>query len=230
MHYDWILFDADNTLLDFTAAERHSLSSAMADEGLDFQPDHHEVYHHINKACWHDFEHGRISKAQLRRERFERFFYELGVRGIDPDAFADAYLANLAHTGHLLSGALALLEALRPHYRLGLVTNGLKEVQRPRLHAAGIAGFFEVIVVSDEIGPAKPQAAFFDHAFTEMGGPERDRVLVVGDNLNADVKGGLDYGLHACWYNPEGAERYLPISPTYEIGGYGELLTLLGHG
>ena len=225
--YDWLLFDADNTLLDFHAAERVSLQAAMEDEGLTFSDEHHALYETINKACWHDFEHGLMSKEQLRSERFARFFYQAGIRGLDASAFADSYLAALAGAGQLLEGVEKLLTALRLEYNIGLITNGLKEVQRPRLQASGLASFFSVVVVSDEIGPAKPQAAFFEYTFAEMGGPPPERVLVIGDNLHADVKGGHDFGTHTCWYNPQATPPWLEVQPTWEIRQLDELRGIL---
>ncbi len=224
--YDWLLFDADNTLLDFTAAERHSLYSALVEEGVEWLDDHHALYHRINHECWTAFEAGQLPKEQLRTIRFERFFYEIRCTA-DPAAFADRYLAYLAASGHLLQGASELLDELSAHYRLGLVTNGLKEVQRPRLACSGLAAYFEVVVVSDEIGPAKPDPAFFDHAFAEMGNPAPERVLVIGDNLNADIRGSLEYGAHACWFNPEGRAPYLPVEPTFTIKSLRELPAIL---
>jgi 2-haloacid dehalogenase len=225
--YDWLLFDADNTLLDFHAAERVSLQAAMEDEGLPFSNEHHALYETINKACWHDFEHGLMSKEQLRTERFARFFYQAGIRGLDASAFADSYLAALAGAGQLLEGVEKLLTALQLEYNIGLITNGLKEVQRPRLQASGLASFFSVVVVSDEIGPAKPQAAFFEYTFAEMGGPPPERVLVIGDNLHADVKGGHDFGTHTCWYNPQATPPWLEVQPTWEIRQLDELRGIL---
>jgi YjjG family noncanonical pyrimidine nucleotidase len=220
--YHWVLFDADNTVFDFDKAEHDSLRLAMADYGLTFQEDHYALYQRINKECWTAFESGRLPKSRLRTERFERFFKTLEVR-MPAAEFGDAYLAHLGQTGHLLAGAQSLVEALGVHYQLGLITNGLKEVQRPRLANTPLAEAFEVVVVSDEIGVAKPDSAFFDYAFQRMGQPDPREVLVVGDNLNADIRGALEYGAHACWYNPHGRDRYLAVEPTLEIRDLEEL-------
>lgn len=225
-HYSWILFDADNTLFDFNAAERHSLTSALADYGLPFDVELHELYHRINKECWTAFEEGRLPKSRLRTERFERFFAAQGRR-VPAHEFGAAYLAYLGQAGHLLEYAQELLVELGGHYQLGLITNGLKEVQRPRLSRTTIKDAFQVIVVSDEIGVAKPDPGFFDYAFKEMGQPETREVLIVGDNLNADIRGALEYGVDACWFNPEGKARFLPVEPTYEIKHLKELSVLL---
>jgi YjjG family noncanonical pyrimidine nucleotidase len=224
--YDWLLLDADNTLFDFDRCEGQALRMALADKNIPFSADHHATYNVINKQCWRDYEDKKITKAELRLRRFELFFDSIGV-SLDPDEFGRNYLVHLSTAAFLLDGALDLLGKLQVNHRLALVTNGLKEVQRPRLEAGALSNFFDVIIVSDEIGHAKPHAPFFDYTFEQIGRPEKDRVLIVGDNVNADVKGGLDYGIHACWFNPDKKEKPQHIQPTYEIRQLSELWTCL---
>lgn len=226
MTYDWLLLDADNTLFDFDRCEGKALQRALEDYGIPFSDDHHATYNVINKQCWRDYEEQKISKAELRLRRFELFFNSIGV-SLDPDEFGRNYLVHLSTAAFLLEGALDLLQELQPKYQLALVTNGLKEVQRPRLTAGALSDFFDVIIVSDEIGHAKPHAPFFEYTFDQIGRPEKERVLIVGDNINADIKGGLDYGIHACWFNPKEQAHPQDIQPTYEIQRLNELLTLL---
>lgn len=224
--YDWLLLDADNTLFDFDRCEAKALQSALADHGVPFSADHHPIYTQINRQCWRDYEEKKITKAELRLRRFELFFNSIGV-SLDPGKFGRNYLVHLSTAAFLLDGAVELLEQLQAGYHLALVTNGLKEVQRPRLEAGALTNYFEVIIVSDEIGHAKPHAPFFDYTFEQIGHPQKERVLIVGDNINADIKGGLEYGIHACWYNPQKRESPLTIKPTYEILHLGELLSHL---
>lgn len=226
MPYQWILFDADNTLLDFTRSEGEALQQAFTQAGRPFDESHRALYHQINKSCWEAFEQGALPKAQLRTRRFELFFKAIGWRE-DEEHFAASYLAHLGQTGHLVEGAQALLQALKGRYQLALVTNGLKEVQRPRLSRAGIDSFFQAIVVSDEIGYSKPDAAFFEFTFRQIGHPPKEAVLMVGDNLNADIRGGEGYGIPTCWYNPSKQENDGLARPRYEIGKLEELLDLL---
>ncbi len=226
MSYQWILFDADNTLFDFDRSERHALSGALRVLGIPFEEAHHHLYNRINKACWKAFEHGEISRTELRSRRFELFFSEIGEQA-DEKEFARSYLANLAEAGYLLEGARQLVEQLAGSYRLAMVTNGLKEVQRPRLARSGLQPFFQAVVVSDEIGHSKPNAGFFEHTFSEIGQPAKEKVLIVGDNINADIRGGMEFGIHACWYNPGGEENPFDMQPTYEIGQLSHLPPLL---
>ncbi len=224
--FDWIVFDADNTLFDFTACEKTALRGALNHIGVTFHPAHHDIYHVINKSCWQAFETGQIGKEELRVRRFALFFDQLGLKE-DLESFAADYLYLLSEAAELIPGAKELLQQLAGKFGLALATNGLKEVQRPRLAKSGLESFFQVVVVSDEIGHAKPHAGFFDHAFREMGMPDPARVLMVGDNLNADIRGGIDYGMPSCWFNPDRLPPYLDIRPDYDIGRLSEVMDLI---
>lgn len=215
MPYHWIFFDADNTLFDFDHSEQAALKGALEDFGEVFEAHYHPLYNTINRECWQAFEHGTLNKAQLRTRRFELFFSALKFQ-FDPEAFAKTYLQHLSQQCALLEGAEALLEKLHPSHALALVTNGLKEVQRPRLARSGLGAFFKTVVVSDEIGHAKPDRAFFDYAFEAIGRPDPKTVLMVGDNINADIRGAAEYGLDTCWFNPS-RQASKTVQPTYEI-------------
>lgn len=216
MPYHWILFDADNTLFDFDRAERYALETALEEEGIAFEEAYMDRYHRINKACWREFEEGKLDPPTLRLRRFELFFSELGV-SVPSAKFSAQYLTLLGETSFTIPGAHELLEQLRNTHRLALVTNGLKEVQRPRLTRSGLEPFFDVVVVSDEIGYSKPGAAFFDYTFEQMGRPSRSQAVIVGDSLSSDIRGGNDYGVDTCWYNPRQLDNESDIEPTYEI-------------
>ena len=148
--------------------------------------------------------------------------------GIDTVLFNDQYLGELPKHPYFLEDAPSLLNSVGAHFRLGLITNGLKQVQRPRLKSSGIEHHFEVIVVSGEIGLAKPDPAFFDRAHDAMERPDKQKVMVIGDGLYSDMKGGIDYGYRTCWYNPEGEEAPQDIRPDHVVGSHRGVLELLG--
>ena len=111
---------------------------------------------------------------------------------------------------------------------LAIITNGLSAVQRPRFAASSIGHLFDPVIISDELDVAKPDPAIFDAAFERMGGPAKEEVLLVGDSLSSDMRGGVDYGVDTCWYNPRGTPRPSGMSITHQIGELGELPPLLG--
>jgi 2-haloacid dehalogenase len=224
--YRWILFDADNTLFDYDRAVEVALGGTFADLGLAFQSEYAGLYRRFNAEVWAEFEQGLTTSARLRVDRFERLFRAAGI-AVDAQAFSKAYLPNLAKGSQLIAGAEELIKALWGPYRLGLVTNGLTDVQRPRLQSSTIADCFEVVVISDEIGAQKPDGRFFEIAFERMGQPPRSEVLLVGDGLSSDIQGGNRFGLDTCWYNPDGKPADPRYPARYEIRVLEELKKIL---
>jgi 2-haloacid dehalogenase len=222
--YNWLLFDADNTLFDYDRAEATALANSFAQFGLDFNPAVGETYRAINAQIWRDYEQGAITQQTLRTERFRRLFAALGA-AVDSSAFSQQYLANLGQAGQLIDGAEALIDRLSREYHIAIITNGIAEVQRSRMAASPIEKYFEAFVISDELGVAKPDPAIFDAAFAQMGWPQKTAVLIIGDSLSSDMQGGLNYGIDTCWYNPANKQTDLPV--TYNIQKLEEIQTVL---
>ncbi len=222
MPYHWILFDADNTLLDFTGASRKAFAQAINELHIPHHPDLFARYKRVNHIVWTELEKGQIDAVTLRKKRFELFLQDIKIDR-DPVLFNKLYLDNLVQHSELLHGARPLLDHLHGKTKLALITNGLKEVQRPRLKHTGIDQYFDVIVVSDEIGKSKPHPDYFDHVFQEMRFPDKKKVLVIGDNLHSDIKGGMDYGIDTCWFNPDGQVNATDIQPTFQAKNFEEI-------
>ncbi len=221
--YTWLLFDADNTIWDFDAAEATALERTLVERDITWSREVLGTYQLINRAAWDDYEQGRLPKEQLRDIRFQRLLEH--YRHDHPaEELSLSYRGYLAASNHLLPGAEAVLKSVHGRYRLGLITNGLTEVQRPRLANTGISPYFEFIAISDELGVAKPHPAFFDHANEKMGAPDPRTVLVIGDNPNADIKGALDYGFDACWLRHPGAADRKHLGETFRIRAIEDLL------
>jgi len=227
MKYEWIFFDLDNTLMDFSIASHQSFLQLLADNGLRNAEALHDIYEDVNRQVWKDFEEEKIDAITLRSKRFNDFYRKAGIKGIDGWESNRVYLEYVVEYSTMLEGAIELLEALKDKVNLAIITNGLKECQRARMDRLNITDYFDVIVVSDEIGVAKPQAGFFDFAFKESGFPTKEKVLVVGDSLGSDIKGGNDYGLDTCWINPTGKTNTSGNIPTFEITSVKELLPIL---
>ncbi len=226
MSYQWLLFDADGTLFDYDRAEAVALKKSFQQFNLPFDVSSSDTYRQVNSAVWADFEQGKISVTQLRTVRFERLFTALEI-DMDAEVFSRAYLNQLGARGDLLPGAEALVEACYGRYQLMIITNGFKDVQRKRLAHTNLGKYFVDIVISDEIGAAKPDSKIFDVAFARMDNPARENVLIIGDSLTSDMQGGLNYGIDTCWYNPQ--QRPLPSSHplTYQIQQLAELKAIL---
>jgi 2-haloacid dehalogenase len=226
MTYSWLFLDADDTLFDYSRAEASALAVTADEFGLSSVPDLMPTYQAINAQIWIEFEQGKIDALELRAERFARLFARLGIRA-EVETFSQRYLVHLSRGYFLFDGATELLASLNQRFQMGLITNGLPEVQRPRLAGSGIAGYFKFVAISEEIGIAKPDPAFFSAALAMAGNPDRRQVLVIGDSLSSDIRGGIQAGLDTLWFNPKGKPKDPRLKFTYEARSLGEILNIL---
>ena len=227
MRYCWILFDADGTLFDYPRAEEEALEMAFAASGYAYETGHVELYRRITHRIWRRFERGEIAQGKLKVLRFEQLFEAAGLAG-DPERFSQRYLEGLARGTQLIDGAEQVVRDLHEQIGMVVLTNGLKDVQRPRLAGSALNGYFDGVVISEEVGFAKPDPGIFDVAFQAMGDPDKRDVLIVGDSLTSDIRGGSDYGIDTCWFNPEGEPRADGLAITYEIRELREVAEIVG--
>lgn len=224
--YSWIIFDADGTLFDFRRAEASALEKTPTGLGLQVPEEFCEIYHAINDALWRRFEAGDLSARDVRTQRFEQLFRKLQIDG-EPNAFSKAFLKNLICETTFLPGAAELLAVLGTRSGLLLLTNGFADVQHARIERLRLKDTFDHVIISEEVGVAKPDRDIFDIAFERMGCPSKSHVLIVGDSLSSDIRGGADYGIDTCWFNPDLLINTTRIEPTYEINHLRELDDLL---
>lgn len=225
--YQWLLFDADNTLFDFNLAEQKSLEATFRHFDSRYENGIMSTYKKINHEVWSAFERGELSSVEIRPLRFEKLFDALQLAG-DAVQWGEMYAYQLGQCPELLPGADALLEAVAPHFRLGMITNGLTAVQRSRLALSPIEAFFDPIIISEEVGVKKPEPAIFELAFAQMDNPSKHEVLMIGDSLSSDIQGGINFGIDTCWYNPTERSNANNVPVTYEVTNYDALLSVLG--
>ena len=226
MKYKWLLFDADGTLFDYDKAEARALRRTFRELGCSYEPRYAEVYRQINAEIWRDFEQGKISQHRLRTRRFELLFEDVAVE-CDPEAFGTRYLLHLADGTDLIEGADEVVRRLHGKAGLVLITNGIADVQRPRFANSGLHEYFADLVISEEVGASKPDPGIFDAAFQVMAWPKTEEVLIVGDSLASDIRGGNNYGVDTCWFNPRQDPQTLDVKVHFEIRELRELLALL---
>lgn len=224
--YRWLLFDADGTLFDYDKAEIFALQRSFRQSDIPFESHYLSIYRRINGQIWIDFEHGKITAERLKARRFELLFDKLHI-DVDARKFSDRYLINLSGATFLLGRAEELVKTLAATYRIGIITNGLTKVQRPRFRNSNLAPYLETTIISEEVGVAKPDPQIFEIAFEQMQHPARDEVLIVGDSLTSDIQGGCNYGIDTCWFNPDNVENTFPFRPTYEIHALSEVLGIV---
>ena len=225
--YYCILFDADNTLLDFDAAERNALAETLAQYNIEPSNETVEKYRTINEGLWRQLEKGQIRREKLMNERFTRFLKEIGVSGSGAE-MNRYYLNQLSTHPDLMPGnVLDVLHELAEVATMAIVTNGFDKVQSRRVKESGIAAFMEEVFVSERSDSEKPNRKIFDTALRTLGVENREHVLVVGDSLSSDIQGGINAGLDTCWLNRNHVENPGQISPTYEIESLEQLYPIV---
>lgn len=222
----YILFDVDDTLLDFGKAEAAAIRKTFERIGIPVTEELIRRYSEINAQQWARFEKGEITREKLLTERFDILFSELGINV--PSEMAQASYEYLLGIGHyFVDGAEELLEALKDKYELYIVSNGNASVQDRRLKSAGIIPYFKDIFISERVGFNKPSAEFFEACFKRIPGFEKNKAVVVGDRLSSDILGGINAGVRTCWFNPKGEAPDPDIPADYEIKHLSELPALL---
>lgn len=220
--YEWVLFDADDTLFHFDAF--NGLKLMFSHYGVTFTQQDYAVYEEINRALWVDYQNGSISAEQLQNQRFNTWANALHCSAQELN---NGFMAAMAEICTPLPGVVSLLNALKGKARLGIITNGFTALQQARLERTGLKEYFELIVISEQVGFAKPHQGIFDHTLAIMGNPLREQVLMVGDNPDSDILGGINAGLHTCWLNRH--SKLIPngLKPNYQVSSLTELEYLL---
>lgn len=214
--------------MDYDRAEEVALQRTLEEKGVvgDFQKQL-DLYRKINQQLWDDFEEGKVTASDLKIIRFEQF-----LKAIDfydsPKELSEAYLQKLALCDFLLPGAREILQELVGFYEMILLTNGLAEVQKSRLKKSSLDKYFATVVISEEVGVAKPHLDIFSFALEEINHHRKDDVLIIGDGIKSDILGGNNFGIDTCWFNPQRKINSTAIKPDYEICDLEEIKNILG--
>jgi 2-haloacid dehalogenase len=206
VRYRAVFFDADDTLFDYPRAERAAVRALLREFGLRVGPAAFvESYRRHNLVLWQAFERGETDQATLRVERFRRVAAEFGIDGLPLERVSAFYLDALSGQPHLYPGALTTVRALSRAYPLALITNGIASVQKRRFGASPITRYFRSVVISEEVGVAKPDPRIFEPALRAVGVAARD-VLYVGDSVTSDLAAARNAGMDFCWLNANGTD------------------------
>lgn len=221
MKYQWILFDADETLFSFRSYL--GLQVVLKRYGVEYTLDDHAEFQAVNQPLWVAYQNQEITAEQLQRTRFEGLAKRTGE---DPLVLNRLLMEEMALLSQPLEGTLPTLKALHGAVKMGIITNGFNALQQKRLANTETTAFFDLLVVSETVGVAKPDRKIFDYAFAQMGDVEKSRVLMVGDTLASDILGGNQAGIDTCWFNPHAEQNTTAIRPTYEIHDMRELIAI----
>ena len=202
-HKKHIFFDLDHTLWDFDRNSALTFEKIFELNNLDIDLNAFlEVYVPINLQYWKLYREEKIDKKNLKFARLNDAFkvleVEVSTRVIHK--LSDNYITHLSTFNHLFPGTIELLEYLHPNYQLHIITNGFKEVQHGKLNQSNIDHYFQTVTNSEMVGVKKPNPRIFNHAL-QMAKATTEESLMIGDNLEADIMGALNFGMEAICYN-----------------------------
>lgn len=213
-----ILWDIDDTLLDFHAAEREAIKKLFGQFGFGECTDEQLLrYSAINRTYWKRLELGELSKPQVLIGRFREFFESEGLDVGCAEAFNEAYQVSLGDTIVYRDDSYNIIKSLRGKVKQYAVSNGTVIAQTKKLRLSGLGELMDGIFLSEQLGVEKPNAEFFDKVFEQIGQIDKSEIIIVGDSLSSDIRGGNNAGIRTCWYNPAKAPMSEGLKINYEI-------------
>lgn len=223
-----ILWDVDGTLLNFLAAEKAAIRSLFEEYHLGVCSDEMlKRYSSINKNYWEMLERGEIEKKALLVGRFRDFFEKEGIDSSLAAEFNEKYQLRLGDTIVYCDDSLEIVKSLREKVKQYVVSNGTVIAQTKKLRLSRLGELMDGIFLSEELGVEKPSVRFFDQVFAKIGPVDRSEVMIVGDSLTGDIRGGNNAGILTCWYNPEGTAAKEAVRIDHEIRDLHEVYVLL---
>lgn len=225
-----IFFDLDHTIWDFDKNAEETLHElyhtySLASLGLSCPYTFIETYTRNNHLLWADYHLGKITKEHLRTTRFSTTFIELGLSADSiPTAFEEDYVRICPTKTNLFPQAHETLAYLQKKYKLHLISNGFKESTELKIQVNGLAKYFENIVISESIGINKPDKAIFEFALNAAKAKKEESIMI-GDSLEADVRGAMNFGMDAIYFNPLNKEK--PEDVKLQILCLDELMEIL---
>ena len=224
-----IFFDLDRTLWDFDKNSKEVISDLFIAFEIDKKCEipfelFYKTYQTVNDELWTLYRLNKISKEYLRSSRFTKTMELFGYN--DSDLGMKMELDYISHSPlkkKLLPGTVELLTQLKENYYLHIITNGFKEVQRIKITNSGIAHFFTHVLISEEVGANKPDKAIFLHAL-KVSGALGEESIMVGDDLEIDIKGAEAVGMNGIYFNENGKSE---MSHKNEISKLDDLLKFL---
>lgn len=226
MRYQTLLFDVDDTLLDFQAAEDQALRRLFELEQLELTPELKAAYQKLNHHLWEEFEKGHLSREAVTENRFGQLFQQFGKK-VDGPEMEGQYRRFLNQGHQLLGNSREIVADLAKKAELYTVTNGVSKTQYQRLADAGMLPYFKDIFVSEDTGYQKPMPEYFEYVFQRIPDLQKESTVIIGDSLTSDIKGGQGAGIDTIWLNSGKKELVAGITPTYQISHLEEIYPIL---
>ncbi|WP_316819763.1 YjjG family noncanonical pyrimidine nucleotidase [Pedobacter gandavensis] len=222
-----IFFDLDHTIWDFDKNAEETLMELyhhykLAELGLSSVSSFIETYTENNHLLWAEYHLGKISKETLRSERFSKTFIQLGISPeLIPAQFEDDYVRLTPIRTNLFEGSKKVLTYLKEKYTLHIISNGFKESTLTKMDKSGLNPYFSNVIISEDVGVNKPDKAIFEYALDKAKATKPESIMI-GDSLEADIRGAQDFGIQAIFFNPLHKEK--PADVIWQINHLEELL------
>lgn len=218
--YKNLFIDLDDTLYDFSAASREAFRETyeLLQYGRFFSSfeQYMDLYSPYNLMLWGLYGEGKITKEELNKRRYSHPLEAVGVHDQElADTFCREALSRIPTKGPLISGAIELLEYLRPKYNMYILSNGFKELQSRKMRTAGIDKYFDRLILSEDIGVNKPNRELYEHAL-HVTDSRLEESIMIGDMFDTDIAGAANAGMEQIYYNPKGRRGH-SFEPTYEV-------------
>ncbi|NQX40200.1 putative hydrolase of the HAD superfamily [Pedobacter steynii] len=222
-----IFFDLDHTIWDFDRNAEETLTELYAQYqleslGLRSSREFIDTYTENNQLLWAEYHLGKITKETLRSERFSKTFIQLGIQPSHiPSQFEDDYVRLTPTRTNLFEGSEKVLTYLQKKYTLHIISNGFKESTLTKMDKSGLNPYFSNVIISEDVGVNKPDKAIFEYAL-RLASAQKEESIMIGDSLEADIRGAQDYGMKAIYFNPMNKEK--PEDVVWQITHLEELL------
>ncbi len=224
MKYQYLLIDNDNTLMDFNAAEAKALIDVLKNHGLPTDEKTVHTYHGINDALWKALERGETTQPLLKVERFRQLLAVLDRTDVSAETLSAEYAAGLGNHADLLPGAEDFVCSLYGKVKMALVSNGVSAIQRSRLARCPLTPYFDAIVISEEVGAAKPDPKLLYVAMEMLGCTDKSQAVMMGDSATADIPAANNAGVDSIFFSLKGKTC---DAATYNVTNHGEALKIL---
>ena len=226
--YKYLLWDIDGTVRDFLASEAYAIRFLFGKYNLGECSDEMlEMYSGINAKYWRMLERGELTKKEILVGRFREFFEKYGIDTSIAEKFNLEYQVTLGDHIEFVGNAKEILLSQKGKYVIAAVTNGTKVAQEKKLRQSGLDKIFDNIFISEDVGYEQPDEKYFDFVFEKLEISDKKDVLIIGDSLTSDMKGGFLAGIDTCWFNPAANPNTLDIPVTYEIDTLDKLQYIL---
>ena len=221
-----ILLDLDNTIIDFNECARHSIMDIFQDLGFHYDENVFDTFITENVKIWKRLELGEIDKIYLRANRWNIILGKLGI-DYDGTIIEERFENGVAKGAYSVEYAYELLQYLYNKYDIYVVSNGFRFVQESRVKIGKFDKYFKELFLSEDIGIQKPDIRFFDYCYEKLGSPPKEELILIGDSLSADIKGGNNFGIDTIWFNKNNDPAPSDIIPTYTVEKLSQIKEIL---